>query len=136
MARASLVGGWSSGAKPAGMPLCVRGRVAWCTGQSGYPVAGRLLHGPGRPLAAGGDRMETLQAQPRVIQGVRRRELLKAGLAAGVTLSAWPLQRPSGLWAADAGPPKRGGILRVRGYDPPHFDPQLTLNFKTNTTLS
>jgi peptide/nickel transport system substrate-binding protein len=24
----------------------------------------------------------------------------------------------------------------VRGYDPPHFDPHLTLNFKTNNTLS
>jgi peptide/nickel transport system substrate-binding protein len=31
---------------------------------------------------------------------------------------------------------KRGGILRVRGYDLPHFDPHLTLNFKTNNTLS
>ena len=80
--------------------------------------------------------MDTLQAQPRVIQGVRRRELLKAGLAAGVTLSAWPFQRPSGLWAAEAGQPKRGGILRVRGYDPPHFDHHQTISFKTNTTLS
>jgi peptide/nickel transport system substrate-binding protein len=34
------------------------------------------------------------------------------------------------------GQPRRGGILRVRGYDPPHFDPHLTLNFKTNNTLS
>src|SRR5919109_1309358 len=32
--------------------------------------------------------------------------------------------------------PRRGGILRVRGWDPVHFDPQLTRNFKTNTTLS
>ena len=24
----------------------------------------------------------------------------------------------------------------MRGYDPPHFDPHQTLNFKTNTTLS
>jgi peptide/nickel transport system substrate-binding protein len=31
---------------------------------------------------------------------------------------------------------KRGGILRVRGYDPPHFDPHLILSFKTHTTLS
>jgi peptide/nickel transport system substrate-binding protein len=80
--------------------------------------------------------METPQAHPRVIQGVRRRDLLKAGLAAGVTLSAWPLPRPQGLWAAEAGQPKRGGILRVRGYDPVHFDHHLTINFKTNTTLS
>src|SRR2546430_14080039 len=80
--------------------------------------------------------METLQAYPRVMQGVRRRDLLKAGLAAGVALSSWPLPRLQGLWAADAGPPKRGGILRVRGYDPPHFDHHLTNNAKTNTTLS
>ena len=59
--------------------------------------------------------METPQAHPRVIQGVRHRDLLKAGLAAGVTLAAWPLRRPQGLWAAEAGQPKRGGILRVRG---------------------
>jgi peptide/nickel transport system substrate-binding protein len=79
--------------------------------------------------------METLQAHPHVIPGVRRRHVLKAALAAGVTLSTWPLQTPSVLWGAEAGPPKRGGILRVRGYDPPHFDP-LTLNFKAQTTLS
>jgi peptide/nickel transport system substrate-binding protein len=80
--------------------------------------------------------METPQAHPRVIQGVRRRELLKAGLAAGVTLSAWPRPRPQTLWAAEVGQPKRGGILRVRGYDPPHFDHHLALNFKTDSTLS
>src|SRR5438093_3971114 len=80
--------------------------------------------------------MDTPQAHPRVIRGVRRRELLKTGLAAGVTLSAWPLHTPSVLWGAEAGPPKRGGILRVRGYDPPHFDHHLTPSFKTHTTLS
>jgi peptide/nickel transport system substrate-binding protein len=80
--------------------------------------------------------METLQAHARVMQGVRRRELLKAGLAAGVTWSTWPFHRPQGLWAAEAAPPKRGGILRVRGYDPVHFDHHLTNNAKTNTTLS
>src|SRR6266571_6132555 len=73
---------------------------------------------------------------PQQTRGVRRRDLLKASLAAGVTLSAWPLARPSTLWGTEAGPPKRGGILRVRGWDPVHFDPQLTRNFKTNTTLS
>src|SRR5712692_2976564 len=84
----------------------------------------------------GGLRMETRQAQAPQANGVSRRDLLKAGLAAGVTLSAWPLHRPPVLWGAEAGPPRRGGILRVRGWDPPHFDPQLTRNFKTNTTLS
>ena len=80
--------------------------------------------------------METPQAHPRVRQGMRRRALLKAGLVAGVTLSAWPLSSPSGLWGAEAGQPKRGGTLRVRGYDPVHFDPHQTISFKTHTTLS
>src|SRR5262247_1684428 len=70
------------------------------------------------------------------VQGVRRRDLLQAGLAAGLTLSTWPLYNPSVLWGAETGQPKRGGILRVRGYDPPHFDHHLTLNVRTNATLS
>src|SRR6266511_3672943 len=61
-----------------------------------------------------------------------RRDVLKSGLAAGAALSAGPLAAPRR--AAAQG--KRGGILKVRGYDPPHFDPHLTLNFKTNTTVS
>src|SRR6266568_8037346 len=68
--------------------------------------------------------------------GISRRDVLKAGLTAGATLSALPLYHPTTLWSAEAGPPKRGGILRVRGYDPVHFDHHLTINFKTNTTLS
>ena len=65
-----------------------------------------------------------------------RRELLQASLAAGAALSAWPLHGPRTLWGQEAGTPKRGGILRVRGWDPVHFDPHLTRNFKTHTTLS
>src|SRR5215813_13333401 len=80
--------------------------------------------------------MKTQPRHPRGTQGVRRRDLLRAGLAAGVTLSAWPLSRPPALWGAEAGQPKRGGILRVRGYEPPHFDHQLVINFKADTTLS
>jgi peptide/nickel transport system substrate-binding protein len=69
-------------------------------------------------------------------EGISRRELLKMGLAAGLTVSASPLSRPAPLWGAEAGQPKRGGILRVWGYDPPHFDPHLTINGKTHNTLS
>jgi peptide/nickel transport system substrate-binding protein len=69
-------------------------------------------------------------------KSLSRRHLLKAGLAAGVTLSTWPLAHPSESWGAAAGQPKRGGILRVWGYDPPHFDPQLTINGKTQNTVS
>ena len=80
--------------------------------------------------------MTKQQAYPGEARGVRRRDLLKAGLVAGVTLSTWPLHTPAVLWGAEAGQPKRGGILRVRGYDPPHFDHHQTISFKTNTTLS
>jgi peptide/nickel transport system substrate-binding protein len=80
--------------------------------------------------------MEKRSVNPRKTQGLSRRELLKAGLAAGAALSAWPLSAPSALWGEEAGPPKRGGTLRVRGYDPVHIDPHLTINFKTNNTLS
>jgi peptide/nickel transport system substrate-binding protein len=69
---------------------------------------------------------------PQKTRGVSRRAFLQAGLAAGVTLSAWPLSTPVPLWGAEAGTPKRGGILRIRGWDPPHFDSHLTINNYTN----
>jgi peptide/nickel transport system substrate-binding protein len=69
---------------------------------------------------------------PKLARGLTRRDLLRAGLAAGATLAAEPALGPRALRAQ----PKRGGILRVRGYDPPHFDPHLSLNFKQSTTLS
>jgi peptide/nickel transport system substrate-binding protein len=71
-----------------------------------------------------------------MVPGLSRRELLQAALAAGAMLSIRPLTQPSLLWGGETAQPKRGGILRVRGWDPVHFDPQLTRNFKTNTTLS
>jgi ABC-type transport system substrate-binding protein len=70
------------------------------------------------------------------VQGVNRRQLLKAGLAAGAGLSAWPLYRSPALWGGEVEVPKRGGTLRVRGGDPPHFDPHLTINNYTNYVLS
>jgi peptide/nickel transport system substrate-binding protein len=77
---------------------------------------------------------ETLQAHPCVIQSLSRRKLLQAGLAASALVSTWPL---SGLlWGVETGPPKRGGILHVRGWEPVHFDPHLTLDFKMHCTLS
>ena len=80
--------------------------------------------------------MKTLSAHPRKTQGVSRRTLLQAGLAAGVTLSAWPLSTPAPLWGAEAGTPKQGGTLRARGRDPVHFDPHLTRNQRTHAVLS
>src|SRR6266567_7139120 len=80
--------------------------------------------------------METQALTRRTMRALPRRDLLKAGLVAGVTLSAWPLARPSALWGAEAGQPRRGGILRVRGRDPVHFDPHLTRDGRTHTVLS
>ena len=80
--------------------------------------------------------MATRPTQHHTTQGMSRRQLLQTGLAAGATLATWPLYHPPGLWGTEAGTPKRGGTLRVRGWDPPHFDPHLTRNFKTHTALS
>jgi peptide/nickel transport system substrate-binding protein len=80
--------------------------------------------------------MKTRSVHPRNTPGVSRRELLHAGLAAGAALAAWPLSSPSTLWGGDVGAPRRGGTLRVRGWDPVHFDPHLTINNYTNYLLS
>jgi peptide/nickel transport system substrate-binding protein len=80
--------------------------------------------------------MKTRSVHSQNTRGMSRRELLKAGLAVGTALSAWPLYGPPALRGAEAGPPKRGGILRVRGCDLPHFDPHLTINNYTNYILS
>ena len=75
--------------------------------------------------------------RPHHLPGMTRRALLQASLAASATLATWPLPHAPALWAAEAGQPKRGGILRVRGFDPPHFDPQLAgRSFRTEATLS
>jgi peptide/nickel transport system substrate-binding protein len=80
--------------------------------------------------------MYTQRTYSHLAEGLSRRELLHMGLAAGLTVSVLPLSRPASLWSAEAGQLKRGGILRVRGYDPVHFDHHLTSNARTNTTLS
>src|SRR5713101_5846879 len=99
-------------------------------------MCGRFDAGHHISQYTGGFPMGTQQAHPHQARSMGRRQLLQAGLATGVTLSTWPLSRPATLWGAEAGQPKRGGILRVRGYDPTHFDPHLTISFKTHTTLS
>jgi peptide/nickel transport system substrate-binding protein len=59
-----------------------------------------------------------------------RRELLKLGGAA-VALAAGVPAAPA--WAQA---PKRGGVLTMRGWDPPHFDPHLTVSYKTHIAYS
>ena len=57
-----------------------------------------------------------------------RRDLLKwggAGLAAAAAAPA--------VWSpVHAQTPKRGGTLSLRLWDPPHFDPHLTISYKTH----
>jgi peptide/nickel transport system substrate-binding protein len=61
-----------------------------------------------------------------------RRDLLKwggAGLAATAAASA--------IWTpARAQSPKRGGTLSLRLWDPPHWDPHLTISYKTHIAYS
>src|SRR5262245_61095697 len=80
--------------------------------------------------------METPSPTRRPVRRMSRRSLLRAGLSAGVTLSLWPLARPPALCGAEAGQSRRGGILRVRGADPVHFDHHLPRNARTNPTRS
>jgi peptide/nickel transport system substrate-binding protein len=77
--------------------------------------------------------MKTLGPDPRSIRSVTRRDVLRGGLAGAALVSAEPLLARRSLTAQA---PTRGGILRVRGYDAPNFDPHLALNFKQSNTLS
>ena len=57
-----------------------------------------------------------------------RRDLLKAGGA----LVATAVGPQLGLHGALGQTPKRGGTISLRLWDPPHFDPHLTISYKTN----
>src|SRR5262249_40512976 len=95
-----------------------------------------MLTAPGSRIFQGRVPMETPSPTRRPVRRMSRRSLLHTGLAAGATLALWPLARPTALSGAEARQPRRRGILRVRGYDPVHFDHHLTTNASTNTTLS
>jgi len=60
---------------------------------------------------------------------MKRRDLLKLG---GLTLAAGAVGPAIGR----AQTPRRGGTLSLRMWDPPHFDPMLTISFKTHGVLS
>lgn len=66
--------------------------------------------------------METPPGRSHTVHSIRRRDVQKAGLAAGAVLPIWLLLHPRPLWGAEAGPHKLGGILCGRGYDQVHFD--------------
>ena len=60
---------------------------------------------------------------------ISRRSLLKAG---GGALAAATVAPHLGTGTATAQTPKRGGTLSLRLWDPPHFDPHLTISYKIN----
>ena len=65
--------------------------------------------------------------------GVNRRDLLKLGGAAMAALASAP---HIGVGPAAAQAPKRGGTINVRAWDPPHWDPHLTISYKTHIAYS
>jgi peptide/nickel transport system substrate-binding protein len=62
-----------------------------------------------------------------------RRDLLKLGGGALAASALAPTIAPS---AASAQSPKRGGTLSLRLWDPPHWDPHLTVSYKTHIAYS
>jgi peptide/nickel transport system substrate-binding protein len=61
-----------------------------------------------------------------------RRDLLKWGSAGLAAAAAAPA-----VWSpVQAQAPKRGGTLSLRLWDPPHFDPHLTISYKTHIALT
>jgi peptide/nickel transport system substrate-binding protein len=61
-----------------------------------------------------------------------RRDLLKRGGVGLVAAATAPT-----LWSpAHAQSPKRGGTLSLRLWDPPHWDPHLTISYKTHIAYS
>src|SRR5467141_3211205 len=64
--------------------------------------------------------------------GLSRRALLKAGGA----VAAAAVGPQLGLPDARAQSPKRGGTISLRLWDPPHFDPHLTISYKTHIAYS
>jgi peptide/nickel transport system substrate-binding protein len=63
---------------------------------------------------------------------VNRRDLLRLGGAAAAITALSPLAPGT----ARAQTPKRGGTVNVRAWDPPHFDPHLTISYKTHIAHS
>ncbi len=63
---------------------------------------------------------------------VTRREWLALSGGALATAAA-AASAPSAAWAQA---PKRGGTLNLKLWDPPHWDPQLTISYKTHIALT
>ena len=73
---------------------------------------------------------------PEHTHGVTRRELLRAGLAAGATLSAWPLSNPSHSGAKNWDRPNAAASCACAGGTQAPLNPHLSINVRTQSTLS
>src|SRR5262245_51677551 len=62
-----------------------------------------------------------------------RRDLLKGG---ATVAAAAALEPHLGATSAFGQTPKRGGVATIRAWDPPHFDPHLTISYKTHIAYS
>ena len=67
--------------------------------------------------------------------GVTRRDLLRRS-ASAAALASLATVAPSLSGVAHAQSPKRGGTLTLRLWDPPHWDPYLTVAYKTQIPYS
>jgi peptide/nickel transport system substrate-binding protein len=70
------------------------------------------------------------------MSGLSRRDLLKAGGGALGAVAVGAVGPPLGWGLAHGQTPKRGGTVTIRVWDPPHFDPYLTVAFKTQVVYS
>jgi peptide/nickel transport system substrate-binding protein len=60
-----------------------------------------------------------------------RRAVLK-----GAAVATAALVQPAAAGRALAQSPRRGGVVSIRAWDPPHFDPHLTISYKTHIAYS
>jgi peptide/nickel transport system substrate-binding protein len=74
-----------------------------------------------------------MSRRPPIVPRLARRDLLRTGSLALAAVAAAPhLERTPALAQA----PRRGGTLTLRVWDPPHFDPYLTVAYKTQVVYS
>src|SRR5437773_12401449 len=67
--------------------------------------------------------------QSRLRTSISRRRFVGVGGTALAAAAVLPRLR---IGSAPAQTPKRGGTLSLRLWDPPHFDPHLTISYKTH----
>src|SRR5262245_49271901 len=75
----------------------------------------------------------TMPARAPQFLSISRRDVLKGTAALAAAAAAVPFSTPRHALAQT---PKRGGVATIRAWDPPHFDPHLTISYKTHIAYS